>query len=71
MHFALNCASRSCPPLAEEPFVAGKLNGQLGFVSHPAEGRRLAARAYREAVAEGIYAGVERFVADTRRARTL
>jgi N-acetylmuramoyl-L-alanine amidase len=44
---------------------------ETSFVSHPAEGRRLAAPAYRAAVAEGIYAGVERFVADTRRARTL
>jgi len=44
---------------------------ETSFVSHPAEGRRLAAGAYRQAVAEGIYTGIERFVADTRRARTL
>ena len=44
---------------------------ETSFVSHPAEGRRLAASPYRQAVAEGIYGGVERFVAETRRARTL
>jgi N-acetylmuramoyl-L-alanine amidase len=44
---------------------------ETSFVSHPAEGRRLAGSVYREAVAAGIYAGVERFVAETRRARTL
>ncbi|MEY2494902.1 MAG: hypothetical protein QOJ45_1394 [Verrucomicrobiota bacterium] len=29
VHFALNCASRSCPPLNREPFSADKLDGQL------------------------------------------
>ncbi len=29
VHFALNCASRSCPPLGREPFLPGKLNEQL------------------------------------------
>lgn len=29
VHFALNCASRSCPPLRAEPFAAGRLNAQL------------------------------------------
>ncbi|MGZ8940460.1 MAG: DUF547 domain-containing protein [Limisphaerales bacterium] len=29
IHFALNCASRSCPPLDREPFTAGKLDSQL------------------------------------------
>jgi Protein of unknown function, DUF547 len=28
-HFALNCASRSCPPLRTEPYVAAKLDAQL------------------------------------------
>ena len=44
---------------------------ETSFVSHPGEGRRLAAGAYRQAVAEGIYSGIDRFVADGRRARTL
>jgi hypothetical protein len=29
VHFALNCASRSCPPLNREPFAADKLGGQF------------------------------------------
>ena len=29
IHFALNCASRSCPPLRREPFLPEKLNTQL------------------------------------------
>src|SRR5215210_6383279 len=29
VHFALNCASRSCPPLAAEPFASKRLDGQL------------------------------------------
>jgi hypothetical protein len=29
VHFALNCASRSCPPLNREPFTADKLGGQF------------------------------------------
>ena len=40
VHFALNCASRSCPPLNPEPFRADKLEGQLeklavAFVNSP------------------------------------
>ncbi len=40
IHFALNCASRSCPPLQPEAFRAGKLDAQLeklsvGFVNSP------------------------------------
>jgi N-acetylmuramoyl-L-alanine amidase len=44
---------------------------ETSFLTHPGEGRRLASRTYREAVAEGIYRGIERFLADARRARTL
>jgi N-acetylmuramoyl-L-alanine amidase len=44
---------------------------ETSFLSHPREGRRLASRAYREALAEGIYHGVARFLDDARRARTL
>lgn len=38
VHFALNCASRSCPPLLSEPFRADKLEAQFeklarGFVN--------------------------------------
>ena len=29
IHFALNCASQSCPPLRPEPYTAAKLNAQL------------------------------------------
>jgi hypothetical protein len=29
IHFAVNCASRSCPPLLAEPYQAGKLEAQL------------------------------------------
>ena len=29
VHFALNCASRSCPPLRNEPYDAAKLDAQL------------------------------------------
>lgn len=29
VHFALNCASRSCPPLQSEPFRGDKLDAQL------------------------------------------
>ena len=44
---------------------------ETSFLTHPTEGRRLSARAYRDAVAEGIYTGIARFLADARRARTL
>ncbi len=29
IHFALNCASRSCPPLRNDPYSAAELEGQL------------------------------------------
>jgi hypothetical protein len=29
IHFALNCASRSCPPLRPEPYTAARLEAQL------------------------------------------
>jgi hypothetical protein len=29
VHFALNCASVSCPPLREEPYVASRLDAQM------------------------------------------
>lgn len=29
IHFALNCASRSCPPLSRQAFTSGNLDGQL------------------------------------------
>jgi hypothetical protein len=29
IHFVINCASRSCPPLADEPFRAGDLDRRL------------------------------------------
>jgi hypothetical protein len=41
IHFAINCASRSCPKLLNEAYAANKLNGQLdrqgqGFINDPA-----------------------------------
>jgi N-acetylmuramoyl-L-alanine amidase len=44
---------------------------ETAFLTHPEEGRRLAGKAYREAVAEGLYQGVAKFVTDSRRAQTL
>jgi hypothetical protein len=50
VHFAINCAALSCPPLRSEPFVAEKLDRQLddatrAFINNPAsyrlEGRNL------------------------------
>lgn len=29
VHFAVNCASKSCPPIRPEPYVAGSLDAQL------------------------------------------
>jgi hypothetical protein len=29
VHYALNCASRSCPPLRAEPYIAARLEAQL------------------------------------------
>jgi hypothetical protein len=44
IHFAINCASRSCPPLTTTPYVAEKLDAQLdavatAFVADPAQVR--------------------------------
>jgi len=33
IHFALNCASRSCPPLRNEPYTAGGVDAELEQVS--------------------------------------
>ncbi|MEO0454177.1 MAG: DUF547 domain-containing protein [Verrucomicrobiota bacterium] len=33
IHFAINCASRSCPPLISEPFAANRLEEQLEAVT--------------------------------------
>jgi hypothetical protein len=30
VHFAINCASRSCPPIRPEPYLPDHLDGQLG-----------------------------------------
>jgi len=34
IHFALNCASRSCPPLHSKPFKASTLNKTLNKLTH-------------------------------------
>jgi len=44
VHAAINCASKSCPPLASEAFTADKLGAQLeqqmkGFVADPTRNR--------------------------------
>jgi hypothetical protein len=40
VHFAINCAAKSCPPLRSEPFTGGKLDQQLdvatrSFINDP------------------------------------
>jgi hypothetical protein len=49
LHFALNCASRSCPDLAAEPFDAQRWEGQL-----EAQARRFLADPSKGAGAQGI-----------------
>ena len=44
---------------------------ETSFLAHPIEGRRLARVEYQATIAEGLASGVARFLADTRRARTL
>ncbi len=39
---------------------------EVGFVTNSLEGRRLGASAYREAVAEGLYEGIKRYLEDDR-----
>ncbi len=39
---------------------------EVGFVTNSLEGRRLAASAYRDAVAEGLYEGIKRYLEDDR-----
>lgn len=40
---------------------------EVAFLSHPVEGRRLARRDYRAEVAEGLYTGISRFLANAPR----
>lgn len=44
---------------------------ETAFLTHPVEGRRLARQDYRVEVAEGLFTGIARFLADTSRRRTL
>jgi N-acetylmuramoyl-L-alanine amidase len=44
---------------------------ETSFLTHPIEGRRLVTREYRAAIAEGLYNGIARFLADSVRVRTL
>jgi hypothetical protein len=44
VHFAVNCASKSCPRLQDEPFAGDRLDDQLrqaaiGFINNPAFNR--------------------------------
>ena len=46
IHFAINCAARSCPPIRQEAFTGSKVNSQLddqarAFFAHPHLGARL------------------------------
>ena len=46
IHFAIVCASVSCPDLRTEPYTAARLNSQLddqveGFLANPAKGSRV------------------------------
>jgi hypothetical protein len=34
VHFAINCASKSCPPLSSEPYRGGTLDAKLDKVTH-------------------------------------
>lgn len=34
IHFAVNCGSKSCPPIRPEAYVAGSLDGQLDDATH-------------------------------------
>jgi len=44
---------------------------ETSFLTHPVEGRRMARAEYQATIAEGVASGVGRFLADSRRARTL
>jgi len=50
---------------------SSRLSSARNLITHPIEGRRLARAEYQATIAEGLVAGVARFLADTRRARTL
>jgi hypothetical protein len=74
IHFALNCASRSCPPLAMEPYSVGNLEKHLdaasaGFVNSDKGVRMLRDRVqlskifdwYREDFPEGVIPFINRY----------
>ncbi len=44
---------------------------ETAFLTHPVEGRRLARTDYRDEIAQGLYGGIARFVADLSKRRTL
>lgn len=44
---------------------------ETSFLSHRVEGRRMGRGDYQQLIAEGLYAGIARFLADSARARTL
>jgi len=44
VHFAINCAAKSCPPLRSEPYYGGELDQQLeemasAFINDPSKNR--------------------------------
>jgi hypothetical protein len=49
IHFAINCASRSCPPLAAQPYLAATLEAQL-----EASARAFAASPYQMRLERGV-----------------
>jgi N-acetylmuramoyl-L-alanine amidase len=44
---------------------------EVSFLTNPVEGRRLGTKAYREAIAEGLSAGMKEYIATVRQAHTL
>jgi N-acetylmuramoyl-L-alanine amidase len=44
---------------------------EVSFLTNPIEGRRLATSGYRQALADGIYEGIHRYLSQTRLAKTL
>ena len=77
IHFAVNCASKSCPPLLSEPYVGSRLNAQLdqvttAFINNPKDtyirGNTLYVspifKWYREDFKNGVRAFVEKYARD-------
>jgi len=60
IHFAINCASKSCPDLASAAYVAAHLDTQLDaacrrFLAHPAKGAQVARKQGLFGASEKLY----------------